>query len=293
MSKKLNIKEQMKSNVTMSVTSGLVSNEAIKQKVIILNELRDLIQPLQVEEFEVLTNNIVQNGCKDSIVIWQTSEKIINSNAITDNEKFVIVDGHNRYKICTKHNLSFNIVLMYFDSIQAVKNYMLDLQMGRRNLSPTQLAYYRGVRYNTQKITDKIENFSGELKEEKTSQKIAKQYNVDEKTIRRDGEFASGLEKLEPAFRKEILTGEQKVSKKNIQQLAKIITDNAISSMEELNTVIAEKPATTIMNAQNDSKISKELYDDIQISLKNVYENHDKIAYQKLLNLIVNLGELI
>jgi hypothetical protein len=293
MSKKLNIKEQMKSNVTLSVTSGLVSNEAIKQKVIILNELRDLIQPLQVEEFEILTNNIVQNGCKDSIVIWQTSEKIINPNAITDNEKFVIIDGHNRYKICTKHNLSFNIVLMYFDSIQAVKNYMLDLQMGRRNLSPTQLAYYRGVRYNTQKITDKIENFSGELKEEKTSQIIAKQYNVDEKTIRRDGEFASGLEKLEPTFRKEILAGEQKVSKKNIQQLAKIITGNAISSMEELNTVIAQKPVITMMSTQNESKISKELYDDIQISLKNVYETHDKMAYQKLLNLIVNLGELI
>jgi hypothetical protein len=293
MSKKLNIKEQMKSNVTLSVTSGLVSNEAIKQKVIILNELRDLIQPLQVEEFEILTNNIVQNGCKDSIVIWQTSEKIINPNAITDNEKFVIIDGHNRYKICTKHNLSFNIVLMYFDSIQAVKNYMLDLQMGRRNLSPTQLAYYRGVRYNTQKITDKIENFSGELKEEKTSQIIAKQYNVDEKTIRRDGEFASGLEKLEPTFRKEILAGEQKVSKKNIQQLAKIITGNAISSMEQLNTVITQKPVITMMSTQNESKISKELYDDIQISLKNVYETHDKMAYQKLLNLIVNLGELI
>jgi hypothetical protein len=182
---------------------------------------------------------------------------------------------------------------MYFDAIQQVKNYMLDLQMGRRNLSPTQLAYYRGLRYNTQKITDKFENFSGELKEEKTSQKIAKQYNVDEKTIRRDGAFASGLEKLAPTFRREILAGEQKVSKKDIQQLAKITTDNAISSVEELSTIIAEESAVAIMTTQNEPQISKEIYDNIQIALRKVYETNDKMEYQKLLNLVTQLGELI
>jgi hypothetical protein len=47
MAKKIDFKAQMKSNVTKTVTSGLISNENIKQRITILDELKDLIQPLQ------------------------------------------------------------------------------------------------------------------------------------------------------------------------------------------------------------------------------------------------------
>jgi hypothetical protein len=113
MAKKIDFKAQMKSNVTKTVTSGLISNENIKQKITILDELKDLIQPLQTEELEGLGANILANGCKDSLVIWQTTEQKVNPNSETDQELFVLVDGHNRYLICQKHNLPFNIVLMF------------------------------------------------------------------------------------------------------------------------------------------------------------------------------------
>jgi hypothetical protein len=172
MAKKIDFKAQMKSNVTKTVTSGLISNENIKQKITILDELKDLIQPLQTEELEGLGANILANGCKDSLVIWQTTEQKVNPNSETDQELFVLVDGHNRYLICQKHNLPFNIVLMFFETILEARNYMLDLQMGRRNLSPTQMAYYRGLRYNAEKLTSKESNFSTEGMELKTSKKL-------------------------------------------------------------------------------------------------------------------------
>lgn len=292
MAKKIDFKTQMKSNVTQTVTSGLISNETIKQKIVILEELKNLIEPLQEEELQGLESNILANGCKDSLIIWQTTEKIINPEAIIDTERFVLVDGHNRYKICTKHNISFNVMLMFFHSLQDVKNYMLDLQMGRRNLSQIQMAYYRGLRYNNEKITSKAENFSKDAGEEKTSQKIAKQFNVDEKTIRRDGEFAIGLEKLSPAFKKEILAGKQKVSKKSVQQLTKVAVDNSIESIEDLEKVLSKKDSTEAMLG-TERKINRETILTIQHMLERVYQTNSLDDYQSLKVKVEELGKVL
>ncbi|MEA5258417.1 hypothetical protein VB264_11545 [Arcicella aquatica] len=292
MAKKIDFKTQMKSNVTQTVTSGLISNETIKQKIVILDELKNLIEPLQEEELQGLESNILANGCKDSLIIWQTTEKVINPEAITDTERFVLVDGHNRYKICTKHNISFNVMLMFFNSLQEVKNYMLDLQMGRRNLSQIQMAYYRGLRYNNEKITSKAENFSKDAGDEKTSQKIAKQFNVDEKTIRRDGEFAIGLEKLSPAFKKEVLAGKQKVSKKSVQQLTKVVVDNSIESIEDLEKVLSKKDSaeTTLLTER---KINRDTILTIQNMLEKVYETNSLDDYQSLKVKVEELGKIL
>ena len=49
-------------------------------------EFRDLIRPLMKDEYRYLESNIVADGCRDPIIVW----------------KGVIVDGHNRYEICTR-----------------------------------------------------------------------------------------------------------------------------------------------------------------------------------------------
>lgn len=293
MAKKIDFKTQMKSNVTQTVTSGLISNEIIKQKIIVLNELKTLIQPLQEDEFEGLEKNIIENGCKDSLVIWQTNAKNINPDSVLDDERFVLIDGHNRYEICQIHHISFNIVLMFFASLQEAKNYMLDLQMGRRNLSQTQMAYYRGLRYNNEKITSKLDNFNRDVKDEKTSIKIAKQFNVDEKTIRRDGEFASGLEMLSPEFKQEILAGRKKISKKTVQQLVKLKIVFPIESVEDLDNIVNKTETIQQASSPGNQKISKEMYLQIQDALNKVYETNDIDEFNRLTDLIKNLGKLI
>lgn len=293
MAKKIDFKTQMKSNVTQTVTAGLISNEIIKQKITVLEPLQNLIQPLQEEEFQGLEKNIIENGCKDSLVIWQTTEKIINLNSETDNEIFILIDGHNRYKICSIHHITFNIVLMFFADLQAAKNYMLDLQMGRRNLNQIQMAYYRGLRYNNEKITAKTDNFSKDSKDEKTSDKIAKQFKVDEKTIRRDGEFASGLEMLSPNFRKEVLAGKQKVSKKAVQQLVKLEIVSPIESVEDLENVLDKTASIKLISSRENNKISREMFLQIQDKLNKVYETNNLDEFNLLNDLIQNLGKLI
>ena len=49
-----------------------------------------------------------------------------------------IVDGHNRYSICKKHNIEYVVGTLGYETKDEVMEWMLDIQLGRRNLSPIQ-----------------------------------------------------------------------------------------------------------------------------------------------------------
>ena len=131
---------------------SLLNHEAIKQQIIILDELRDLIPPLQQEESNQLERNILAEGCREALLIWQTTANILDTNSTETSAVYILVDGHNRYGICLKHKLNFKIHLISFDSLKEVRDYMIDNQLGRRNLIPEQASYLRGLRYNTEKL---------------------------------------------------------------------------------------------------------------------------------------------
>jgi len=61
------------------------------------------------------------------------------------------MDGHNSYNIVTKHNLPFNIISLEFNSRDEVIAWMIKVQIDRRNLTPMELTYYRGMHYNIEK----------------------------------------------------------------------------------------------------------------------------------------------
>jgi ParB-like chromosome segregation protein Spo0J len=85
-------------------------------------EFKALIPPLSEEEFEQLEQNILKDGVRDSLVIWD------------NNGEWVLIDGHNRYEIAKKHNLPYNTKRMTFDSRDDVKEWIILNQFGRRNL---------------------------------------------------------------------------------------------------------------------------------------------------------------
>jgi 16S rRNA G966 N2-methylase RsmD len=82
-------------------------------------ELQRLIPPLTVDEFNQLEANILAEGIRESIIVWQNT----------------IVDGHNRYQIAQRHNLEYDTSEMYFKSLDDCKEWMILNQFGRRNLS--------------------------------------------------------------------------------------------------------------------------------------------------------------
>lgn len=83
------------------------------------NEFKNLIPALTDEEYKGLEQSILSEGCRDALVLWGD----------------ILVDGHNRYEICTKHGIAFNTVQKDFDSRDDVMLWMIDTQRARRNLN--------------------------------------------------------------------------------------------------------------------------------------------------------------
>jgi hypothetical protein len=247
---KKDIKDIIQAKARASVTNTLLNDEGIKKNIVILPILKDLIRPLENDEIEQLRTNILANGCQDSLKIWQTTQKIINPSSVTNDEQFVLIDGHNRYKICTENNVSFAISIMKFQSLDDVISWMIDLQLGRRNMSSNEIAYYRGLKYNQEKKIEKTDNFSISGTSVKTAQKLAEQYGINEKTIRRDAEFAKGVESLAPELKRDFLNGNVKVPKKDIEELGKVGVKVKIETAEELTTYIAPKKVIKNINTE-------------------------------------------
>ena len=90
--------------------------------MIIDNEFKGLIPPLTDEEYKGLEESILKDGCRDALVLWGE----------------ILVDGHNRYEICTRHNIPFKTVQKEFTSRDEVMLWMLQNQLARRNLNDFQ-----------------------------------------------------------------------------------------------------------------------------------------------------------
>ena len=95
-------------------------------KVILIDsEFKNLIPPLSAEERANLEESILNEGCRDALVLWNDT----------------LIDGHNRYEICTAHNLPYNTIQRDFKSRDEVILWIIKNQKARRNLT----AFSRGM----------------------------------------------------------------------------------------------------------------------------------------------------
>jgi hypothetical protein len=85
-------------------------------------EFRDLFPQLTEDEFNQLEKNIIKDGCQSPIITW----------------KGYVVDGHNRYNICTKHDIKYQTDILTCSTKDEAIEWMIDNQLGRRNLTPIQ-----------------------------------------------------------------------------------------------------------------------------------------------------------
>ena len=96
-----------------------LSNTPVVTNLKINPDFKTLIPPLELEEYSQLEENLIQNGIREAISLWNDT----------------IIDGHNRYEIAQKHGLSFTTVSYEFESENDVIAWIVKNQAGRRNLS--------------------------------------------------------------------------------------------------------------------------------------------------------------
>ncbi len=66
----------------------------------------------------------MENGCYTPIII---------------NEDIVVIDSHNRFRICEKHGLPYKMLVFSFTDLLEAKQWALNTQKGRRNLDKWEL----------------------------------------------------------------------------------------------------------------------------------------------------------
>ena len=82
-------------------------------------EFASLIPPLTEEEYTQLEANIVAEGCRDPLITWGS----------------ILIDGHNRHRICEKHGIAYQTVEREFVDRDEAVVFIIHNQLGRRNLS--------------------------------------------------------------------------------------------------------------------------------------------------------------
>ncbi|MBU1289910.1 DNA modification methylase [Patescibacteria group bacterium] len=91
---------------------------------IIDENFKNYITALTQDEFDVLKENILKDGCRDSLVVWEESN--------------ILLDGHNRLEICKENNIEFEVKYLSFESRLDAEIWVIKNQFGRRNLTKYQ-----------------------------------------------------------------------------------------------------------------------------------------------------------
>lgn len=194
------------------------------QELRIDSEFQNLIPALSEEERSQLEANIKEFGCLDPIVIWEGTS--------------IILDGHNRYEICTRNQISYKVVEIHMVSRDAAICWIVNNQLGRRNITSFVASYLRGKRYlhlkgnrqdNLKQNLPKC-RFCTSVEESNDKAKIlADEYKVSIRTIKNDAKLTQALDTLAVELGEEvkssILDRTTKLTKTEILHLAKVANE--------------------------------------------------------------------
>ncbi len=199
--------------------------------IIIDSEFKGIIEPLTDEEYRLLEANLCEWGCRDPLVVWA--------------EHNILLDGHNRFEICSKYSIPYQIKEIKLGSRQEAVNWVIDNQLGRRNLTPEQQSYLRGKRYNLEKA-----QHGGDRKSESrgksfpligTAERLADQYKVSDRTIKNDASFATAVDKIVAVAgaeaRQDILGRSSKLTRQDASKLAMLAEQSPDRAKDVLGAI--------------------------------------------------------
>jgi hypothetical protein len=219
---------------------------------IIDEELRLLIPPLSKEEYKQLEENICQWGCLDPLKVW----------LVPDSDEVILLDGHNRYSICSDHNIRYVTESISLIDRGAAIDWMIANQLGRRNLSAAQVSYLRGrQQHQEKKKTTNPDGHNQHIEVEpqneaqplgKTASRLAKQHGVSKATIERDADYAQAVDAIvaatAPEVQQQLLSIDSKFTKSATLKLAELVQEEPGVLMEIIEE-IQQAPNKTAASA--------------------------------------------
>jgi hypothetical protein len=212
----------------------------MEKKMKIDKEFKSLIFPLSDDEYKLLEQNIIRDGCRDALVVWK--------------EEDILLDGHNRYEICQKNKIDFKTKGISLSDRLSAADWIDSNQLGRRNLSPDMMRLIRGRLYNRLKksigapigsknASKKQSSQNDYINSKRTAEKIAQQQGVSSRTVQRDGEFAKQVES-KPELMKAIK--ERVPVKKVIKEMHKEKYEKDLKAAQEKVTAKAREKFNSV-----------------------------------------------
>ena len=213
--------DDRRSGVKISQEGSVLTTSPISPRSLRIEpELKNLIPPLSTDERRQLETNLIKEGCRDPLVVWARHD--------------ILLDGHNRLEICSQHGIDFQTVEIELPDWEAARNWIINNQLSRRNLTKEALSYLRGLRYLQQKKPRggmganqyrkmQIPHFEGTAQ---TAQRLASELKVSRATIERDAKFVLAvdalIEMLGEETRQYILSRDAKLTKRDTLELAEV-----------------------------------------------------------------------
>ena len=234
-------------------------------------ELKDLLPPLTDEEYKQLEKNILENGFDRNFPIMEWHG--------------YIADGHNRYSICKKHNIDPVIGTLAYDTKEEVMEWMLDIQLGRRNLSPIQRIavtekyrpiYEKQAKKNIEEggrkgglITQNkpLSNLTNPLSSINTNKKLADIAGVKPTTYKMG---AKVLNSDNEDIKQRVLSGETSISA-GYRELTQGKNEAKVNAEREINNIPSPTTIKPIIHKTQISEETKQICADLKIEKTKEY----------------------
>lgn len=203
-----------------------------KKKYEVHPRLAGRMRDLSPLEFQQLTDNCLEDGeILDPIFVWG---------------KYYI-DGRHRHEIATKHGLNHNIVEKEFDSIDDAEEWVIAHQLGRRNVTGTELQRLRADKARLEGTAS-----------------VAAAHDVSQRTVQRDVKREKGRQLLPDDIREKVESGSTICQKVDLELYA----DLSPQQRSKVDKALRDDPTATMRLAipQAMSGLTKEDFEAIKES---------------------------
>jgi hypothetical protein len=244
-------------------------------------EFKNLIPLLSQNEYEKLKQNLISEGCREAIAVWNG----------------IIIDGHNRYEICHNINISFEVLEMDFNKRDEVIAWICSNELYKKNISYETKKYLIGKRYDAEKVIGAkylsvnkqflVKDVCTMLLDEeninskKTAIQLGKEYGIAQSTIYKHGVYARTIDAIfekAPDIARKILSGKLKISHENLIELSRHPKENIknlnnnISSEQIEHIIYSEMRHELQWKKSPSSSIRPSVRTDIQIKQMPKYD---------------------
>lgn len=154
--------------------------------------------------------------------------------------------------------MGFNTITKDFDSKEDALDWIINNQLGRRNLTEMQKSYLRGLQYKRErkKLGSNLPQNSLKVQNEllknetvnNTAERLADQHKVSASTIKRDGQFVDAIDTLADNLGEDIKD--------------KILNKEINISKAQIARVVEMSPEEQLELAVNDFKVNKNIKED-------------------------------